>query len=737
MESTEYIEEIDFQKYWLVLKRRWLPAVVVFGGIVAVAGLAVMKQVPSYEAKGTILIQKDRSASLTGLDEALSQFDKLAQKSDPIATAAAIVKSRPIAQKTVAMLNLRDQEGNLMKPEVILTGLQVKPVAGTDVMTLTYQSKKADVAAAVVNKMMEVYIADDILANRAKAAAAREFITAQLPRLKENVSIADGALRSFKEENKVVDLVNEARSSVETLANLDTEIAQTQSKLAQATAQTETLRSQVGLNSKTAVAVNSLNQSPGIQQALSELQKVQSQLAVERGRFLEEAPIVQKLKEQEAKLQSLVKERIGENLGTAGKVATTSLQIGQTKQDLAAKLVAAEVEQSGLSRQLTVLNTARIAYKGRSNILPRLQEKERELERRVEATQLTYAQLLQKLDETRLIENQNVGNARIVEAAVVPEKPTSSKKKLIAAGGVVAGGLLGIAVAFLVDLIDHSVKNVKEAKELFGYTLLGVVPNFGKSKSFRLPFGKDTEIKESRLVAREEPRSPIAQAYQMLRANLKFLSSDKQIKAIVVTSSVPQEGKSEVSANLAVAIAQVGRRVLLIDADMRHPSQHHLWDLTNSVGLSNLLVGEAEFPTAVREVMPGLDVLTSGVIPPNPVALLDSKRMANLMETFAKGYDAVIVDTPPMAGIADAPILGKMADGILLVVRPGVVDSPSAKAAKEFIARSGQTVLGIVANGVIIKNEPDSYFYYSKENYYTKKVEGDRDSVSLGGGSQN
>jgi polysaccharide biosynthesis transport protein len=166
-------------------------------------------------------------------------------------------------------------------------------------------------------------------------------------------------------------------------------------------------------------------------------------------------------------------------------------------------------------------------------------------------------------------------------------------------------------------------------------------------------------------------------------------------------------------------MAQVGRRVLLVDADMRHPSQHHLWELTNSVGLSNIIVGEANFNTVVREVMPRLDVLTSGVIPPNPVALLDSKRMASLVEMFSKTYDCVIFDTPPLAGIADAPILGKMADGILLVVRPGVVDETSAKAAKDFLARSGQNVLGLVANGVMIENEPDSYFYYTKEEYTT------------------
>jgi capsular exopolysaccharide synthesis family protein len=268
----------------------------------------------------------------------------------------------------------------------------------------------------------------------------------------------------------------------------------------------------------------------------------------------------------------------------------------------------------------------------------------------------------------------------------------------------------------LLDLIDRSVKTIKEAKDLFGYTLLGVIPALGKSGKTSVHVG-NLDRTVPRIFARDLPQSPSNEAYQMLQANLKFLSSDKEIKAIVVTSSVPKEGKSEVSANLAATMAQVGRRVLLIDADMRHPSQHHIWELTNAVGLSNILVGEAEFTTAVQEVMPRLDVLSSGVIPPNPVALLDSKRMASLIETFSKNYDFVIVDTPPLLGIADAPILGKMADGILLVVRPRVVDSPNAKAAKEFLTRTGQNVLGLVANDVIIKNEPDSYFYYTKEQY--------------------
>jgi capsular exopolysaccharide synthesis family protein len=184
-----------------------------------------------------------------------------------------------------------------------------------------------------------------------------------------------------------------------------------------------------------------------------------------------------------------------------------------------------------------------------------------------------------------------------------------------------------------------------------------------------------------------------------------------------VTSSVSKEGKSTVCANLAIAMAQLGRRVLLIDADLHHPMQHHIWDLTNAIGLSDVIVNQADFEMAVREVMDNLDVLPSGVIPPNPLALVDSKRMAALVENFSKNYDFIILDTPPIVLVADALAVGKMTDGILLVVRPGVVDTVSAAACKQFLVQSGQKVLGLVVNGVIVENEPDSYFHHAKAYY--------------------
>jgi capsular exopolysaccharide synthesis family protein len=200
----------------------------------------------------------------------------------------------------------------------------------------------------------------------------------------------------------------------------------------------------------------------------------------------------------------------------------------------------------------------------------------------------------------------------------------------------------------------------------------------------------------------------------MIQANLKFLSSDKELKIIVVTSSVPKEGKSTISANLAAAMAQLGRRVLLVDADMRRPCQHHVWELTNAAGLSDVLVGQAEFGAAAFEVIDNLDVLASGVMPPNPLALLDSKRMASLIKDFSDKYDFVIIDAPPLILAADALTLSQMSDGILLVARPGVVDYASVNTAKEMLERSGQNVLGLVVNDVVSENKLGSYFYDAK-----------------------
>ncbi|MEH2272572.1 MAG: CpsD/CapB family tyrosine-protein kinase, partial [Nostoc sp.] len=251
---------------------------------------------------------------------------------------------------------------------------------------------------------------------------------------------------------------------------------------------------------------------------------------------------------------------------------------------------------------------------------------------------------------------------------------------------------------------------------------LGIIPNLNNFNKYLIG-NEDMEQYSKRLVVRDMPRSPINEAYRMLRSNLKFISADKELKVIVVTSSVPKEGKSTVAANLAVTMAQMERKVLLVDADMRRPVQHKIWELINNEGLSNLIVGQGEIRTAIKQVMDNLYVLTSGVTPPNPGSLLDSKKMAVLIQTLSVYYDFVIIDAPSLNVAADAVTLGQMADGVLFVVRPGVVDSVSASIAKELLEKSGQNVLGQVVNGVISQTERYSYYYSTEEKNLQETVE--------------
>jgi succinoglycan biosynthesis transport protein ExoP len=709
VEPTGYSEEIDFQKYWYVLKRRWLVAMGVFGAVLILSSLQLLRQKPSYVAESKLIFKQDRTTALTGVagESDLGNLRTIDRDAGPLETQAEIIKSVPISQEVIQALNLDFQ------PEELAAIIKASPVRGTDVLAISFTSGDPDLSLAIVNKIVEVYLRANVQANRAEAAAAREFIMQQLPSSEAAVSVAEAELRRFKESNGIVSLTDEANAAVSIISNLDRDLASAQVQLAEATARSEVLRSQIGLDSEQAIVFAALSQSSGVQNILTQLQTAQAELSVEQTRYLPGHPAIANLERRIDALNALLQERIGQVVSNGAPVPTGNLQLGDLQQGLISDLVRSEAERVGLSERLSSLSSAQSAYRARANALPRLEETQRELERRLRAAQTTYEVLLSRLQEVQVAENQNIGNARALSSAIVSERRSDRKMGLAMGGGV--GILLAVAAAFGADLLDRSVKTLKEAKDLFGYTLLGVIPILNSKPSKQRSQFEGIAHPVPRVYVRELPFSTAAEAYQMLQANLRFLRSDKEVKTVVVTSSVSQEGKSEVAANLAASMAQVGRRVLLVDADMRYPVQHHVWDLVSTIGLSNVIVEQFVPDVAIQEVAPNLYALPSGIIPPNPIALLDSKRMASLVEGFAKDYDLVIFDTPPLAGKADAAVLGKLTDGILLVVRPGVINSASANAAKEFLKQSGQNVLGMVINGVDVRSEPDSYFYHTRD----------------------
>ncbi|MEI6442538.1 MAG: polysaccharide biosynthesis tyrosine autokinase [Nostocales cyanobacterium ELA583] len=707
---------ISLEKYWTILKRRWLATLFITISVFVVAQLATSFKKPIYLAEGKLRFQRSNTtSSITGLGAEIGKLDPLMQQSNPINTEVEVIRSFPILKTIISRLNLKDSKGTTLKTKIFIENLTVKEVKGADVLQITYNDTNPKIAAQVVNELIKVYLEQNVSSRRAEAAVARQFIEKQLPKAELVVRQAESELADFKEKNKIVSLQAEATRAVEVIGDLQLRINDTQSQLANVNSQYQVVSQQLAMNPKQALAITSVSQISGIQDILREIQQLQSQLANRQTVLQNDHPQIIDLQDKITSLNKVINKRISQVLGKNKLKTQSNLQLSALQQQLSGRLVELESNRLGLASQANSLLKLQFTYRQRLNNLPKLEEQQRQLERKLQVGQSTYSLLLQKLQESRIAENQNLGNATKLSDAQVPDEPISSVMT-----SYLSSGLLSILAAlitiYILEIKDKSIKTVDEAKELLGLTLLGVIPTASKwKKSSRA--NKEIESYSQRIIIRDFPRSSISEAYRMLRANLNFISADKELKVIVVTSSVPQEGKSTVAANLATAMAQMDRQVLLIDGDLHCPVQHKIWDLMNNQGLSNLIFKQEEITTTIKKVMPNLDVLTSGIVPPSPAALLDSQRMAALMANFSDKYDFVIVDTPALNVAADAVTLGQMADGVLLVVRPGVVDSVNATFAKELLAKSGQNVLGQVVNSVIMKNETHSYYYFQKEDY--------------------
>ncbi|TGE31913.1 CpsD/CapB family tyrosine-protein kinase [Desulfosporosinus sp. Sb-LF] len=224
------------------------------------------------------------------------------------------------------------------------------------------------------------------------------------------------------------------------------------------------------------------------------------------------------------------------------------------------------------------------------------------------------------------------------------------------------------------------------------------------------------------LITLEQSKSPISEAFRTLRTNVQFTSVDSETKKIMVTSAGPREGKSSTVANLAVSIAQSGKSVLVVDADLRNPTQHKLFELSNVEGLSVALVLDQDYRIFIKETaVPGVKVLTGGPIPPNPAELVGSKRMKRLIEEASEQFDIVLIDTPPIVAVTDAAILAQEVDGVILVLASGEVNKDFAQRAKEQLDKVGAKILGAVLNKADMKTSEYYYYYYYHGSDDTKK----------------
>jgi len=319
-----------------------------------------------------------------------------------------------------------------------------------------------------------------------------------------------------------------------------------------------------------------------------------------------------------------------------------------------------------------------------------------------------YTLLLEKYHEVQIAEAMRLSSARLVESAAIPEFPVKPRKKLNIALACIFGLIIGIMLASLVEYLDDTVKNPDEIDELIGTAVLGTVPRLSED--------------EPMLITGAEPKSALIEAFQTVHANLNFASVDRALESLVITSAGPGEGKTFVSANLALTMARQGKQVIVVDADLRRPTIHKRFGIDNAEGLTTILAsGRSVEEVLITSEVERLRILPSGPIPPNPVELLASDKMKELCEELSNKADLVLYDTPPIVIVSDAPTLAAQSDGVLLVIEQGGTSKRLITEVQDILGRAHARIIGVVLNKVT--RQAGHYYYSYYYSYYYQSEE--------------
>ena len=700
--------ELDFNigEYLLKLRRRWIPALAVFVFTVGTTAFLSSFLEKTYKSEGKILFRKNPTV-IKGLGSEVKELKSILDNQTPLSTEKVRITSEPVVQQTIDLLKLENAEGEPLKPKDFLKRLSVEIVGGTDVISLSYKDPDPVTASKVVNTLMDVYIEEQISSSKSTTANASAFIDRTLPEVDKKLQSLESNLQDFYEKNQIVDLQEEKKILVAELGNLNRQISSVGAELQGKKAQTANMQSQLGLDLTQAVRADQLSNTPQVQSIIEQLGATETQLSQERQRFNDNHPAVASLLDRKQALNSQLEQLVRQYVGA--KVATGLLQSGNNlKDNQLERFINLKIEELSLQTETSALAQYREVYLKRSSQIPSLEKQEQTLLRQVRSARDSYQTLLTSQENLKIQENEKTSNAQIIELGQVPEEGSTGRVALMALG-ILMGLFLSNLTAILLEIQDRTIKTIPEVKQKFAYQVLGIVPLDNLQEA------------QGGIVVRREPDSFASEIYRMIQTNLKFLAVKRQPKVILMTSSVPGEGKSTVAANLAAAMAQLGRKVLLIDGDLRKASQHELWQVSNKAGVKDVVAHKTPITKVVIQPMKQLDLLTAGVIAPNPLALLDSDEMSELVATARRDYELIIIDAPPLAVTADVLTLSKLVDGIVFVSRPGVVENESAELAQETIenANLSQKVLGMVINGVK-PAEFDRYSYHAKysKNYF-------------------
>lgn len=617
-----------------------------------------------------------------------------------------IIQSRTVAERVVERLGLADdptffgQEESVdwvpVSSEVAAQHLQSKlsldPIKNTRLVRLRIRDNDPERAAALANYVAEAYIEKTMEDRLGSTAAAAEWLAQQLDSTRKHLNETELALHEFKKEHNVLSVSLEDGQSL-----LAEEIREYNERLTDARARRIELQARLARLKRAranpeAIPKDGQSDDSEIDSLRSALRSKLTERASLSVRYGDSHPTILELDGEVAALRSSIESEIDAFV----KVAEGDLEEVQAVEAGLSK-VQNLAQKAGLDLNLREIQYSRLNRQRQSN-------------------SKLYDILLQRTAETDLTRLLRTTHVRVVDHALVPTASISPMVGLNILGGGLAGVFLGFAIAFLLHQMDRRIQDVPDVEQL-GITILGVFPHVAEddAEASSPRYGRrkkvpPLEAPNVHQIVHTQPMSMAAESCRTTRTNLMFMAAESPNKTMVVTSANPKDGKTTVASNIAIALAQSGQRVLLIDADLRRPSIHRAFGMENHSGLTNILVGDKTLSQVSCDVgIDKLTVVTCGPLPPNPAELLHTKQFSRLLEETAAMYDRVIFDSPPLRAVADAAILAPQCGGAMLVVRSRATTRDAVTAAVRSLKDVGANILGGVLNDVTPGRGSQSY----------------------------